>query len=106
MENEDDILLLSVLQLCLLTCYVKINRKKKYTSRRWWIRPINLDRPLYGDYEHLFQELRYNDPDVFFRYTRMREETFRILLEKTKPYLTKLSKRAFSPEHRLIITLR
>ncbi|XP_025158181.1 uncharacterized protein LOC112589377 [Harpegnathos saltator] len=42
----------------------------------------------------------------FFRYTRMNKETFKLLLKKTKPYLTKSSKRAFSPEHRLIITLR
>ncbi|GAB1867756.1 DDE Tnp4 domain-containing protein [Camponotus japonicus] len=36
----------------------------------------------------------------------MREESFNLLLEMTKPFLTKLSKRAFSPEQRLTITLR
>lgn len=70
------------------------------------MRPINVARPMYEDYEHLFHELKYNDPDIIFRFVRMREETFNFLLEMTKPFLTKLSKRAFSPKQRLTITLR
>lgn len=70
------------------------------------VRPINLKRPWYGDYEHLFHELKYDDPDMFFRYVRMTKETFHLLLNMTKPFLTKANKRAFSPEQRLTITLR
>ncbi|EZA62957.1 hypothetical protein X777_11973 [Ooceraea biroi] len=36
----------------------------------------------------------------------MTKETFSHLLQMTKPFLTKTSKRAFSPEQRLAITLR
>ncbi|XP_029162074.1 protein ALP1-like [Nylanderia fulva] len=103
---EEDFLILSFLQLCLLLLLEERNRKKRWLNRRWWVRPINVARPLYGDFEHLFNELKYNDIDVFFRYARMRKETFNHLLQMTKPFLTKLSKRAFSPEQRLIITLR
>lgn len=106
MDVNDDFLILSFLQLCLLALLQKRNRKKRWLRRRWWVRPINVARPMYGDYEHLFHELKYNDPDIFFRFVRMREETFSLLLEMTKPFLTKLSKRAFSSEQRLIITLR
>jgi len=70
------------------------------------VRPINVARPIYGDFEHLFQELKSNDADIFFRYVRMTKETFNLLLQMTKPFLTKMSKRAFSPEQRLAITLR
>ncbi|XP_032685188.1 protein ALP1-like [Odontomachus brunneus] len=103
---DEDFLILSLLQLCLLMLLQEKNRKKRWLNRRWWVRPINVARPIYGDYEHLVQELKYNDLETFFRYARMKKETFKHLLQMTKPFLTKLSKRAFSPEHRLIITLR
>lgn len=106
MNVNDDFLILSLLQLCLLAVLQKRYRRKRWLKRRWWVRPINVARPIYGDYEHLFHELKYNDPDIFFRFVRMREESFNLLLEMTKPFLTKFSKRAFSPEQRLTITLR
>lgn len=106
MNENDDVLILFVLQLCLLALLKRKKRSKRWLNWRWWVRPINVVRPIYGDYEHLFQEMKYNDPSIFFRYTRMREETFRLLLQLTRPFLTKSNHRAFSPEQRLIITLR
>ncbi|XP_050457322.1 uncharacterized protein LOC126854518 [Cataglyphis hispanica] len=103
--NEND-LILYVWQLCLLALLKKRKRRKRWLNRRWWVRPINVVRSIYGDYEHLFQEIKYNDPIIFCRYTRMREETFKLLLQMTRPFLTKSNHRAFSPEQRLIITLR
>lgn len=97
--NDEDFLILSILQLCLIALVQKRKRSKAWLNRRWWVRPINLARPFYGDFEHLYQELKYNDADVFFRYVRMRNETFNLLLQLTKSLLTKLSKRAFSPEN-------
>lgn len=105
MDNED-FLILSFLQLCLLVLLRKRNRGKRWLNRRWWVRPINVARPIYGDFEHLFRELKYDDVDIFLRYVRMRKETFDHLLQMTQPFLTKLSKRASNPEQRLAITLR
>lgn len=104
-DYDDDVLILSCLQLCLLALLQKRNEKRTY-NRRWWVRPINIARPIYGDYEHLFNEIKHDDPDIFSRYVRMRKETFYHLVQMTTPFLTKVSKRAFSPEQRLAITLR
>ncbi|XP_018376592.1 PREDICTED: uncharacterized protein LOC108769870 [Trachymyrmex cornetzi] len=105
--DDEDIFLLSVLQLlCLLSLLQRRERSKRWLHRRWWVRPINVARPVYGDFQHLFQELKYDDPDIFYRYVRMKKEIFNLLLKMTSPFLTKLSKRAFSPEQRLAMTLR
>lgn len=104
--NDEEFLILSVLQLCLLALLQQRNRRKRWLNRRWWVRPINVARSIYGDYEHLFQKIKYDDEDIFYRYVRMRRETFNFLFEMTKPFLTKLSRRAFNPEQRLAITLR
>ncbi|XP_067209497.1 uncharacterized protein [Linepithema humile] len=106
MMEDDEFLILSVLELCLLALLREKKRRKRWSNRRWWVRPINIARPIFGDYEHLFYELKNNDADIFFRYVRMRKETFYQLLQMTKPFLIKVSKRAFNPEQRLIITLR
>ncbi|CAL1687647.1 unnamed protein product [Lasius platythorax] len=58
-----------------------------------------------GDYDNLFQEIK-NDPELFYRYTRMTLLNFQQLVQITKPYLTKKSPRALVPELRLLITLR
>ncbi|XP_024881196.1 protein ANTAGONIST OF LIKE HETEROCHROMATIN PROTEIN 1-like [Temnothorax curvispinosus] len=58
-----------------------------------------------GDYNNLFQEIK-NDPQLFYRYTRMTLVHFQKLVQMTKPYLTKKSPRALVPELRLLITLR
>lgn len=101
---DEDFLILCFLQLCLLLLEEERNQKKRWLKKM--VGPINVARPLYGDFEHLFHELKYNDIDIFFRYARMGKETFNHLLQMTRPFLTKLSRRAFSPEQRLIITLR
>lgn len=77
---------------------------KKY-KRRLWCRPINGLRFDQGDFAHLFQDLK-EDSDMFFRYTRMNEDTFNLLLRKLRIHLQKSNWRALPPEQRLIITLR
>jgi hypothetical protein len=50
--------------------YFLLIRKKKqirWLHRRWHVRPINQKRIQYGEYEHLFQELK-NDREMFYRY--------------------------------------
>jgi len=45
-------------------------------------------RPYQGNFMHLFQKLKH-DADIFFKYTRMNEDTFNLLLLKVRPYLQK-----------------
>ena len=105
--DDEDLFLLSILQLLfILSLLQRRQRSKLWLNRRWWVRPVNAARPLYGDFEHLFHDLKYNDPDLFFRYMRMRKETFNHLLQMIKPFLTKSNHRALNAEQRLATTLR
>jgi len=93
-----------------LTYYVLHRRRYrrcllKRCKRRWWCRPIKTLRFNQGDFDHLFQELK-QDADMFFKYTRMNENTFNLLLSKVGQHLKKSNWRALPPEQRLIITLR
>ena len=101
MEDEEICSLLLLINYLLL----KKRRSSKKSKRRWWIRPINNMRIHQGDFAHLFQELKY-DRDMFFRYTRMDEDTFNLLLNKIRRHLQKCNWRSLPPEQRLIITLR
>ncbi|XP_018575296.1 protein ALP1-like [Anoplophora glabripennis] len=96
------------LQLNVATLYMKWKhqKRKRWHYRRWWIRPINQRRKELGHFSTLFQELK-ADPELFFKYTRMDENTFYELLKIISPQLIKHSIRPFiSPEERLLITLR
>ncbi|XP_024876786.1 protein ALP1-like [Temnothorax curvispinosus] len=86
---------------------VILRRKKsqRWLNRQWWVRPINCMRPNQGDFCHLLQEIK-DDPQMFFRYTRMTVPIFNKLLEIMRPSLIKRSHRALVPEERLAITLR
>jgi len=66
---------------------------------------IYICRPLYGDFQHLFQELK-EDATMFFKYTRMNISTFYKLLDILRPYLERNNWRVLSAEQRLIIMLR
>lgn len=94
--------------LQLSTMYMILRKRKKskrWKNRKWLVRPINTRRMQQGDFQHLFQEMK-EDPDLFFRYTRMDMNTFSILLTMLFPYLSKKSPKALAPEQRLAITLR
>jgi len=58
-------------------------RSRKWQTRYWWVRPINRMRPYLGDFYHLLQEMK-DDPQMFFRYTRMTVPIFYKLLEVIK----------------------
>lgn len=83
----------------------KRKKSKRWRDRKWLVRPINTRRMLQGDFQHFFQEMK-EDPDLFFRYTRMDVNTFSILLTMLYPYLTLKSPKALPPKQRLAITLR
>ncbi|KAJ8910068.1 hypothetical protein NQ315_004961 [Exocentrus adspersus] len=100
----DELILMSVRLMGIFLSRKK--RRKRWLTRRWWTRPLNLRRKSHGDYEHLFQELK-EDASMFFHYTRMDLATFYNLLNLVGPHLKKNSIRAyFPPEFRLAITLR
>jgi len=82
------------------------NKHKLWKNRRWWIRPINLQRDNPSNFIPFMEELK-NDADHFFRYTRMTLEIYNNLLEKISPFLKKSSlRKTLTPEQHLIITLR
>jgi len=55
-------------------------------KKQLWVRPLNVRRPLFDDFQHLFQELK-EDDTMFFKYTRMNLSTFNKLLDILR-YLT------------------
>ncbi|XP_011874581.1 PREDICTED: uncharacterized protein LOC105565748 [Vollenhovia emeryi] len=107
--DEDNLLqFLNYFQVLGLGLYAiwKRNKRKRWINRRWWVRPINERRGQNGDFATLFAELK-EDPDLFFRYTRMDVDTFYELLDMVRPYLQKTSlRKPICPEQRLAITLR
>ncbi|XP_018366781.1 PREDICTED: uncharacterized protein LOC108763542 [Trachymyrmex cornetzi] len=86
-------------------CYMVLRKRKGNKKKRLWVRPINVRRPLFEDFQHLFQELK-EDEKMFFKYTRMNIHTFNKLLNILRLHLQKIHWRALSAEHRLIIMLR
>lgn len=81
----------------------------KLKRKRVGIHSLNRERITYGEYYHLFQNLKH-DNERFFQYIRMTQETFKYILEKVKYRLTKnwcnLHKQPIRPEERLVLTLR
>lgn len=85
---------------------LKLRKNKRYRNRRWWVHPIFQKRSTQGHFLTLFQDLK-TDSEKFFRYTRMDQTAFYILLDKIESKLKKRSRRQYiCPEQRLAITLR
>jgi len=96
--------LLFVTRMILISRLIK--RKRKRYNRRWWVRPMLRDRESLGHFHNLFQFMKNNDDEQFFKYTRMTVQQFEKLLHIVKSKLMKHSHRKpLSPEHRLAITL-
>lgn len=80
-------------------------RNKNKINRRWWIRPYNRKRNKFG-FENSFMEIKKNDPESFFIYTRMSCKQYDDLLDFIYDDLKKTSCRpSLSPNCRLAITL-
>ncbi|XP_065216250.1 uncharacterized protein LOC135842631 [Planococcus citri] len=72
------------------------------------IHPLNKNNEHLGEFNHLYPGLR-KHPAKFFEYMRMSVETFDIILNKIKHFITKETttfKRPLPPAERLMITLR
>ncbi|CAH1979246.1 unnamed protein product [Acanthoscelides obtectus] len=77
-------------------------------SRRYGIHPINKRRKKFGEFHHLYVELR-EYPEKFFEYLRMSISTYDFLLSKVNRRFTKIMTNYRSPisaEERLVVTLR
>jgi len=81
----------------------------KLKRDRSGVREINQSRWQYGEYHHLFPQLK-ADGERFFQYFRMDIETFTYILGKVEHRLIKnwcnLHQQKILPEERLVITLR
>lgn len=81
-------------------------KKKKTQKRKYWVRPMLLERKEKGHFHTLFQFIKGQDHEQFFTFTRMTVSQFEKVLEILRKPLTKKSIREpLSPEHRLCITL-
>lgn len=97
-SSDDDLLIEQSL-------FFKLKRKKLNEK----IHPINLGREAFGEFHHLFDELR-QDEKKFVEYTRMKMSTFDYILIKIKPLIiknwTNFNKTPIMCAERLIVTLR
>ena len=75
---------------CLLSLLLIHRRKKRKARliRRHWVHPINLNRPVFGEFHHLFNELK-DDQERFTQYTRMSTDSFDCLLRLVRPSIEK-----------------
>lgn len=76
-------------------------------TRRWKTRPLYATRFKNGFYRSTFLQMKANDPDQFFKYTRMSVEVFDLFCNQLK---NTLLKRRISdhicPEEKIAITLQ
>lgn len=77
--------------------------------KRFQQHEILKERPVFGEYHHLFPLLRRHQ-EKFYQYTRMESSTFDYILEKVAPFCQKkwcnLHQSPIRVEERLVVTLR
>lgn len=79
---------------------------RKRLRRRWWVRPVNINRNSEGFQRMAFAELKLKDEEHFFKATRMTVDKFNALLILLKGRLQRFSKRKpIDEETRLSLTL-
>lgn len=85
------------------------NVSLKLKNEKRGVHDINKSRGVYGEYHHLFHELKI-DGQKFFEYFRMEIETFNYILEKIEHRLLKdwcnYHQQEIFAEERLMLTLR
>ena len=85
-----------------------ILRNSFLKKKRVGIHPINRRRLIYGEYHHLYTDLR-KSPDKFFDYLRMSVNTYDFILSKINHRIRKKIsnfKKPISPAERLYVTIR
>lgn len=84
-------------------------KKKKARSGRLWVRPWVARRDLRGIHVNLLKELRSEDMKSYKNYLRMDEETFKFIVSKIAPLISRQKTHLRNPisvEERLMVTLR
>lgn len=98
-SDEDDIILNSSAKMWFL--------EKKCQNNK--VHPLNKKRMLYGEFHHLYKDLR-KDPVRFFDYMRMEIKTFDYILKALGDKLNKNYQNChcqpIGTEERLMVTLR
>ncbi|CAI6362415.1 unnamed protein product [Macrosiphum euphorbiae] len=85
-----------------------ILRKKLLEKKRVGVHPIDRRRKIYGEFHHLFFDLK-KSPTRFFEYLRMSIETYDFILTKICHRIRKKTtnfKKPISPAERLYVTIR
>lgn len=102
----DFIYFIMVLWYQKITLQVLTYYRTQRVIRRWWVRRVNRRKRQQGFVYNLFREIKSNDHEEFFVYTRLSPEQYKILLELITPYLRKCSiRKSLSSDTRLAITL-
>lgn len=84
-------------------------RRRRARKKRTWVRKINIERRLKGEYHALIQEMRLSDHESFYKYFRMVPSRFDHLLSLVGPAITRQQtnfRSPISPGERLAVTLR
>lgn len=83
-------------------------RNKMLKKKRVGVHPINRTRKMYGEFHHLYADLR-KSPTKFFEYLRMSIGTYDFILKRIGKRIQKKKtnfKKPISPAERLYVTLR
>ena len=80
-SEEDDLIIATILVLR--------RRRTRVKKKRLWVGSIFKNRETQGHYHTLVNEMRFNDRECFFRYTRMSPDRFDHLLGLVDPLITK-----------------
>lgn len=84
-------------------------RRRNRRPRRWWVRPMYVNRPIHGHYHALMEELRLQDPQTFKEFLRVDVPTFYDILARIEGRITKQTtkmREPISPGMKLAFTLR
>jgi len=97
---------LVAINLSAIILHLLRKKKKKALKRKYWVRPMLLQRKEKGHFYTLFKYIKDNDHEQFFKFTRMTVPQFEKLLNLLREPLTKRSIREpLSPEHQLCIAV-
>ena len=78
-SSEEEIIILAML------CEEEEEEKEAKKKRRFWVHPINQKRKQYGEFHHLFPELKRFE-EKFFQYFRMSQIKFDYFFCYRLPY--------------------
>ena len=112
---QQRLLLAEEINLLAAIAVVYVRRANRRRQRRGrgrktcWVKPWLLRRPIFGQYEHLLQELNREDIRGFKNFLRIPPELFHEMVERVGPLIEKKDtfwRKALDPGLKIAITLR